>query len=313
VPDDEEDVVDIFVTGGTGALGSRVVRRLVRAGHQVTATARSGSAAEVLARAGVRPVTCDLFDPTALRRAVAGHEAVLHLATAIPTGAAALRTSAWTMTSRLRREASRNLVNALLASGGRRYVQESLAFAYPDSRDRWLDEDAPLDPHPVQAAILDGEAQTQHVCDSGRAGVVLRFGMFYGAGSAHTRQELVAARRGLAVRPGPPGAYLAVVHLDDAAAAVETIGLHAPGGVYNVVDDEPLTRREHADVLAAAVGVGKVRLLPSWVGRVGKLVAVARSQRVHNHRARGAGWSPVHRRAREGWRQVIAEDLGVDA
>lgn len=305
--------MEIFVTGGTGALGIRVVGRLVEAGHAVTATARSSAATEALARAGARPVTCDLFDSTAVRESVDGHEAVLNLATAIPTGARALRTSSWAMTSRLRREASRTLVTAALDTGASRYVQESLAFAYVDGGDRWLDEDARLEPHPLlQAAMLDAEAQAHRVTEAGGAGVVLRFGMFYGAGSAHTVQELAAARRGLSVRPGPPEAYLAMVHLDDAASAVARIGLRAGGGAYNIVDDEPLTRREHAEALAAAVGAARIRTLPSWIGRIGKLAPLARSHRVDNGRARRGGWVPVHPSAREGWRQVVAQEVGVD-
>lgn len=296
----------VFLTGGTGAIGRRVVPLLCAAGHEVSAVSRRPEADRALADAGAEPVRVDLFDARGVRSAVRGHEAVLHLATAIPSGAAALRTSAWETTARLRRQASALLVDAALEAGADRYVQESLAFTYADGGDAWLDEDAPLDPHPFQAAILDAEAATARFSSGGGAGVVLRFGLFYGAGSAHTDDEIAAARRGWAVRPGRPEAYTPVVHLDDAARAV-TVALTVPSGVYNVVDDEPLTRADHAAALAAAVGVPKLRLPPTLLGRLGKLGALARSHRVSNARLRAAtDWRPSYPSAREGWAQVAA-------
>lgn len=303
--------MNIFLTGGTGAVGVHVVRSLVEHGHGVTATARSEEAAAALAAAGARPSQCDLFDERAVQQGVAGHDAVVHLATAIPTGAAAVLSRSWDMTARLRREAARNLVNAAIATGAARYVQESLAFAYSDGDDRWLDETTPLEPYPMQEAICDAELQTERFSEGGGAGVVLRFGMFYGAGSAHTDQEIAAARRGISVRPGRPEAYLAVVHLEDAAAAV-VAALDAPAGIYNVVDDEPLTRQGHAAALAAALGVEKLRLLPEGVGHLGKLRALARSHRVSNAKLRETGWAPTYPSAREGWLQIVRE-LGTAA
>lgn len=303
--------MNIFLTGGTGAVGVHVVRNLVRHGHAVTATARSDQAAAAVAAAGARPARCDLFDERAVQQAVGGHEAVVHLATAIPTGAAAVLSRSWEMTARLRREASRNLVGAAIAGGASRYVQESLAFAYPDGDDRWLDETTPLDPYPMQEAICDAERQTERFSEDGGSGVVLRFGMFYGPGSAHTDQEIAAGRKGISVRPGRAEAYLAVVHLEDAAAAVQA-ALGVPAGVYNVVDDEPLTRRAHAAALAAALGVDKLRLLPEGVGHLGKMRALARSHRVSNAKLRATGWAPAYPSAREGWQQTIRE-LGVNA
>lgn len=140
--------------------------------------------------------------------------------------------------------------------------------------------------------------------------MVLRFGFFYGAGSAHSRAEVSAARRGWASRPGPPGAYTPVLHLDDAATAV-LAALELRDGTYDVVDDEPLTRADHAAALAAALDMPRLRLPPKALGAVGKLRALARSHRVSNTRLRAAGWQPGYRSAREGWAQVVAADAGA--
>ena len=86
--------------------------------------------------------------------------------------------------------------------------------------------------------------------------------------------------------------------------------LDAPGGVYNVVDDEPLTRRAYLDAFAGAFGLKRLRPTPALLVRVlagSAASALLASQRVANGRFRGAtGWAPAHRDAREGWASVAA-------
>jgi nucleoside-diphosphate-sugar epimerase len=74
----------MFVAGGTGALGSRVVQLLAQGGHEVTATARSTEGAERIRTMGGRPIDIDLFDFKALRSAVRGCDVVFRLTTKIP-------------------------------------------------------------------------------------------------------------------------------------------------------------------------------------------------------------------------------------
>jgi uncharacterized protein YbjT (DUF2867 family) len=76
--------VKVFLTGGTGVVGTRALPALVAAGHEVTAVARSSAKAELVGRLGGTPTTVDLFDPEGLAAAAAGHEVVVNLATAIP-------------------------------------------------------------------------------------------------------------------------------------------------------------------------------------------------------------------------------------
>ena len=56
----------IFVTGGTGVIGQRVVPKLIQAGHQVTGIARTDRKAAALRQLGATPVQVDLFDASAL-------------------------------------------------------------------------------------------------------------------------------------------------------------------------------------------------------------------------------------------------------
>src|SRR5262245_7790023 len=108
----------IFVTGATGVIGRRVVPALVSQGHQVTAAVRAQSRRPELALRGVTEVQVSLFAPETLRRAMAGHEVVINLATHIPVSMARMfLPGGWRENDRIRREGSANLVDAALASG----------------------------------------------------------------------------------------------------------------------------------------------------------------------------------------------------
>jgi nucleoside-diphosphate-sugar epimerase len=293
----------VFVTGGTGAIGHFVVPALCDAGHEVTALARSDEKAAWLEAQGAHPVEVSLFDVDALTGVFAGHDAVANLATSIPGTKAALKASAWEANTRIRTEGSTAVVDAALAAGVPRLVQESICFTYPDGGDTWLDESDPIDPPPGVDAVAVAEANGNRFTAAGRIGVVLRFGYFYGAGSAHTDESIRLARRHLGPVVGRPQAYLSSIHLADAAAAV-VAALDCPAGTYNVVDDEPLTNDEYAKAVGAAVGKRP------WIHFPGRLAGLAgnktevltRSHRVSNAKFKEAtGWSPRYPSAREGW------------
>lgn len=299
-----------FVTGATGVVGRPVVRALVDAGHDVRAVARDDVKATGLRDAGADPVMVDLFDGPAIADAVVGSDAILHLATSVPPIARMARPSAWRDHNRLRTETTEHLLTAARAHGITRFVKESITFAYPDRGGDWIDESVALDRSitPLLPTI-EGERLVQTFTDGGGSGVVLRFGLFYGPDARSTDEALRVARfRGSTVA-GRSDAYLSSIHSDDAAAAV-LAALVAPPGVYNAVDDEPLTRREYLDAFAAAFGLGRLRPTPGAALRVvggSGAKALTASQRVSNARFREAtGWAPRYRSAREGWAAIGA-------
>jgi nucleoside-diphosphate-sugar epimerase len=302
----------VFVAGATGALGSRVVPLLLRVGHQVSAVARTPAKADALRAAGAEPVTVSLFEPAPLIDAISGHDIVVNLATHIPDLSRAARSSAWAENDRIRTVGSRNLVDAALAAGASRYVQESLSFYYVDSGAAWVDEDVAVKVPAASASVQTAEAQASRFAESGAAGVVLRFGFFYGTGSAHTLSQIALARRGISPFPGAQDGYQALLHLNDAATAVAA-ALEVPPGVYNVSEDEPATRRELAAALAAALGRRAGVALPG-VAKLGGRRAeyLSRSVRVTNRRFRAAsGWLPSYPTPALGWAQVVAEGAGA--
>lgn len=297
----------ILVTGATGVIGRRVVPLLLRRGDAVTAAGRSLERLTPLTRAGADPITLDLFDEDAVGRAMGGHDAVINLATSIPPSSRALLPGAWRATARMRRVASRVLVDAALASGVKRFVQESFAPIYADAGDRWIDEDAAIQPARYNRAVVDAEAAAQRVTSSGGAGVVLRFAYFYDVDSDFSADAARLLRRGWVAAFGNPASYISSITHDDAAAAV-VAALEVPPAIYNIADNEPLTRRDFYDALAAALSVRPGRFLPPWTrhlaGSLGE--TLSRSQRISNARFRDAapGWQPMYPSARGGWRAI---------
>ena len=85
--------------------------------------------------------------------------------------------------------------------------------------------------------------------------------------------------------------------------------LSAPAGVYNVGDDEPVTRRKFFAVLAGALGVRPPFVAPAGLAKLGgaKASVLTRSQRVSNRLfVETTGWKPVCPSVREGWPVVLA-------
>lgn len=293
----------VFLTGATGVVGTRAVPSLVADGHEVTAVARTGEKADLVRSMGATPVTVDLFDADAVRAAVAGHDAVVHLATNIPPMAKAASAKAWDTNERLRREASNHLVDAALAAGAQRYVQESICFPYLDNGNEWIDEAAPLEHLGAFAGAAAAEAAAQRFTEHGGIGVVLRFAQFHGPGSSHVDTFNALARKRINPFVGDPQAYTSFVHADDAGTAVAA-ALTVPAGIYNVADDEPLTREAAGRAVADALGVKPPKAIPAAARALlpssGK--ALMKSLRVSNAKLKAAsGWAPRHPSIRGSW------------
>jgi len=295
----------VFVAGSTGVIGHRAVRALVAAGHQVTAVVRSPAKAALARSLGATPVEVSIFDPDALRAAAAGHDAVCNLATHIPPLARAAGPGAWEENTRIRTEGSRNLVDAALTAGATVYVQESIAFVYGDHGDEPVDAaSTPVVDNRFSGPVRAAESEAKRFAEGGGRSVVLRFGLFLAPDSEQVLTMARSARRGLSVQPGDANGYFPSIHADDAAAAV-VAALTAPTGTYDVVDDEPLRRRDQRAALAAAVGRRRLFRTAAPTAIVGPL---GDSQRVSNERYRAAtSWSPTYPSAREAWPAVVRE------
>jgi nucleoside-diphosphate-sugar epimerase len=293
----------VFVAGGTGAIGSHTIPTLVREGHSVTALARTPVKTAALTAQGATPVSVSLFDRSALTAVFTGHDAVVNLATAIPPMSRWMSSKAWRSNDRVRTEGSAAIVDAALAAGVDRVVQESVSMLYRDHGARWVYEDSPIDPYPMARANLAAEANVHRFSKAGGTSIILRFGWFYGPGATHSEQLFALARRHLGLVLGAPDSYVSSIQMVDAAAAVAA-ALHAAAGTFNIVDDEPLTKREYADAMARAAGTAMWLRGPGRAALIfgDRLTSLTRSLRVGNARFRAAtGWAPRYPSAREGW------------
>jgi nucleoside-diphosphate-sugar epimerase len=300
----------IFVAGATGVIGRRLIPLLIDAGSEVTAVARSKAKGNQLKQQGATPITLNLFEPGAVRDAVAGHNTVINIATHIPSGLRSLMPGAFAENVRIRREASINLANAAITGRAQRFVQESYAPAYPDRGDEWIDEDVPIMPGTRLESVRNAESSALTFTRSGGAGVVLRFSNLYSADSSLTLDMVSAVKKGIAPVFGGPDGFMSSICADDAAAAVFA-SLRVPAGIYNVTDSVPMRRREVFDLLAKVLGVKAPRIPPMWVTRLtGSLGdALGRSHRLSNARFRQAsGWVPRVPSVKEGW-QILAAEL----
>jgi 2-alkyl-3-oxoalkanoate reductase len=294
----------IFITGATGVLGRVVTRLLVDGGYPVSALARNARNESQLRAAGAEPIRADLFAPATLRSALAGRDAVLHLATRIPRPEDATRPNAWHENDRIRSEGTRNLVDAALEHGVKTFIYPGIVFMYRDGGDAWLDVSAPTQPTPILRSSLYAEREVDRFTNGGGRGIVLRMGGFYGPTAPNSEQMLRSARRGIATIFGRGGAYQPLIWVDDAALAVVDGFRTAPAGIYNIVDDDPLRRSDLASQLAKAVGRKRLLRLPTfflWLFGGKNVMFLARSQRVSNRKFKEAtGWSPMIPSAREG-------------
>jgi nucleoside-diphosphate-sugar epimerase len=279
-------------------------------GHQVTAAGRSAIRLAVHAQInGVKTLALDLFDADAVRQAVAGHDVVINLATHVPPNSLTYLPGAWREMARIRRDGSRILTSAATARGVQRFIQESFAPIYPDNGDRWVTE--AVAPHPARycRAALDAEASALGFAKAGRVGVALRFAYLYGPNDGFTSQLGSFVRKGWLPLLGRREAYFPMVMHDDAAAAV-VAAVELPSGIYNVVDDQPMTHAAIGAALATILSVRTPRFLPTWTvklaGSLGE--TLARSLRISNAKLKGASsWHPSAPNAADGLRRALLE------
>jgi nucleoside-diphosphate-sugar epimerase len=305
----------VYIAGGTGAIGQRLVPQLVARGHRVTSTTRDARKIELIEGMGAEAVVVDSLDSAAVGESVAKAEpdAVVHQLSAL-SGKLDVKhfDRSFAMTNRLRTEGLDHLIAAAQASGVPHVVTQSYT-GWPNIRSgSWVkDEEDPLDPEPprAQRETLNG---IRYLEDATRKvdGTVLRYGGFYG--DASNAMVPVIRKRQFPLAGGGTG-YTSFVHLDDAASATVLALEKGARGVFNIVDDEPAPASEWLPYLAECVGAKPPMRLPLWVARLaGGEVAVSmltRTRGSSNARAkRELGWELRW----PSWRQGFKDGLGLE-
>jgi nucleoside-diphosphate-sugar epimerase len=297
--------MNVFIAGGTGAIGVPLIRELVAAGHHVSASTRSTANASRLQSLGATPVIVDALDADALSRAVAAARPthVVHELTALPKGGPRSARDL-DATNRLRTEGTRNLIAASTAAGATRLVAGSFALIGGKK------QGVPADVAEAAAAVDSMETQVLDASRSGAIeGVVLRYGLFYGPEAASTLEMIAMAKRRMLPAIRGDRSLLPCIHVDDAArATVAALDRGPAGRSYDIVDDEPVSFSEIVRALAEAAGAPRPIAVPLWLPR---LVAPYMARMISlqlplsNQKARAdLGWRPSFPTIREGLAQT---------
>jgi len=306
-------VMRVFVAGGTGVVGRRLVPQLVARGHQVTATSTDPGKLGLLERLGASAVVMDGLDATSVGEAVASArpDAIAHEMTAIGSKSDLKHMDRWfATTNRLRTEGTDHLLAAAEATGVSNFVAQSYAGWNGIREGGWVKtEEDPLDQwagtvaHPVMAAVghLEGA-----VIKAG--GAVLRFGWLYGPGATDGLVGPVRKRQFPVIGDG--GGYTSWLHLDDAASATVLALEQQATGVFNIVDDEPAPAGEWLPYLAECAGAKPPMRVPAWLARLlaGEVAVglMTQGRGFSNAKAkRELGWQPRY----DSWRQGFKEEL----
>lgn len=240
--------MNVFIAGGTGAIGRFLVPMLVEEGHKVVGMTRSADGASRLERMGAQAVIGDVFDKGRLAELVAQAEpeVVIHQLTAF----GATDGDPLAETIRVRTEGTRNLVQAARAAEAHHFIAQSISFICSPAGEGLTDEttplylDAPPAIRPLAEAIAVLERETLEA--SGMTGIVLRYGWFYGPGTNYDADGTIprAIRKGRMPIVGTGAGTYSFISLRDAVVATMKALSHDVPGIFNIVDDEPARLRE---------------------------------------------------------------------
>jgi nucleoside-diphosphate-sugar epimerase len=244
-----------FVTGGSGFIGGRLIRRLENEGLSVKALARSDAAAAAVEAAGAEAVRGDLNDETAIRDGARGCRYAFH---------AAARAEQWGDPADFERVnvgGTETVLRACRAAGVERFVHIGTEAALLHGKPLVnANEDWRL--HPESKALYSAtkaraERAVRTATAPGFDTVVVRPRFVWGPGDTTVLPGLVkAVESGRFAWIGGGRHLTSTTHVDN---AVEGLVLAAdrgrPGAAYFVTDGEPVVFREWVERLLATRGI----------------------------------------------------------
>jgi nucleoside-diphosphate-sugar epimerase len=253
----------VLVTGANGFLGRHVCEHLSRTGHAVRALVRSPNSS--LAPGSHRVVANDLRDSAALREALAGVNAVVHLAARVHV----MRDSAADPLAEFRRvnvEGTRVLMEAAIDQGVGQFVFVSSVKAMGERGDEPLTEEMPAMPaDPYGVSKLEAEKLVRAMArDAGVRAPILRLPLVYGPGmKANMLRLFDAVDRGLPLPLGRIRNRRSLAYVGNVSAAIQAV-LGSPAAAqetFLVSDGEDLSTPDLINAIARGLGKN-ARLLP---------------------------------------------------
>lgn len=252
----------VFLTGGTGFIGSEVARRLRERGDEVRALVRTPAKAAALRELGCELVEGDLSDEAALVRACRGVQAVVHGAAVYEVGVPEARRDLL-VDANVR--GTERVLGAALSAGVERAVYVSTVAVFGDTAGAVADESWTRATSAFTSVYEETKVcahrRAQEIASRGLPLVTVQPGVVYGPGDPSTFGDLVD--RFLAGRlPALPFPDLGVapVHRDDVAAGVLlALDKGVPGESY-VLAGEPVRMRDLLRQLGEVAGRRPPRL-----------------------------------------------------
>jgi nucleoside-diphosphate-sugar epimerase len=248
-------VATVFVTGGSGFIGQRLIRRLVDEGNVVFALARSERTEDLLAELGAQPVPGNLLDADSLREAASQCELAFH---------AAAQVGEWGPRWHFERTnvgGTAKVIDACRAAGVRRLVHVSTEAVLLAGKPLVnVDESAPLRPDsksPYCSTKAKAEQLVRDANGDGLETVCVRPRFVWGAGDTTVLPSLLdVVESGKFAWIGGGVQLTATTHVDNVVEGLMLAAERgAPGGVYFVTDGEPVVFREFVSRLLGTQGV----------------------------------------------------------
>ena len=244
-----------FVTGGTGFIGRRVVRKLIERGHQVQALVRSQSGAAEMEAMGAQPVWGDITASESMHDAIRGSDAVFHLAAWYKIGAGDTRRA-----ELINVQGTQNVLELAFNLKVPRILHTSTLAVYGDTHGAFPDESyvPPAGPFLTEYDRTKYLAHYQVALPLLKRGApitILMPGSVYGPGDPSlVGQMMTFFYRGLfPVLPGPE-LTLTYAHVDDVAEGhILALEKGRAGEVYHLTGPA-LTLKEAVDLWAEVSG-----------------------------------------------------------
>jgi nucleoside-diphosphate-sugar epimerase len=258
--------VRVLVTGGTSQLGAAVAQGLHDRGDEVTVFQRRPSGLGLAERLG------DVADPVAVRAAVAGMDAVVHLAARVAV------TGPWSAFEATNVRGTANLVAAAAEAGVGRFVFVSSPSVAHAGASLIGVPAGPAEPAVAHGFYAQSKAKAEQLALAASNQkfpvVAIRPHLVWGPGDRQLIGRIVErARMGRLTIVGSGAALIDTTYVDNAAAALVAAADYAPelGGRALVVSNgEPRPVRELLNRIAAAAGLPEPRRrVPTAIARAG--------------------------------------------
>ncbi len=264
----------VLITGATGLLGGHLIKELQQRGEDIRALVLPVENADKLEKQGVEVVRGDITDASTLEPAVQDVELIFHLAGMMGIWRPLADYRVVNVTG------SENLYKAAQKAGVRRYVHTSSHTVYGLGYGRFLTENDALRPDPDAYSLTKAEGDRlmrRLMLNSEVETVILRPGTFFGPGDRlHFGRMAQKMKDGKGVIIGRGDNALPFCYVTDVVQGFMLAAYHenAPGNVYNITNDRPLTQLEMFNAIADAVdGVRPTRHLPYLPIYYGSIVA----------------------------------------